>query len=441
MISNEFIADFLEQIATLLELKQENKFKIRAYRMAAAKIREIGTTLAKITQIQELENIPGIGKSLAEKIWEIIHTQDCAFYRELVQEMPLGLLDLLRIEGLGPKRVMQLHQTLGIQDVAQLQLALNQGKLADLPGFGKKIIAKIEQGLIHAQERASRFPLYQVLELAKEIVGQLRQIPGVVQVEIAGSVRRWKETAKDLDILATGPAHLSEHVMDIFARLPQVSEVILKGSTKTTVKLRLGIQVDLRFVDPDCFGASMQYFTGSKEHNVALRTLAKAKRLKISEYGLFQINDQGSEIKIAGDQETSVYQCLGLAYIEPELRENTGEISFSQQNVLPKLITCTDIRGDLQMHTTQSDGQNTLIEMIEACQALGYEFMAVTEHSKSVYIAHGLDEQRLHQWIAEIHAAQLRYPNFTVLAGIEVDILKDGSLDLEASVLENAMLW
>jgi DNA polymerase (family 10) len=262
----------------------------------------------------------------------------------------------------------------------------------------------------------------------------MQAIKGVEKVEVAGSLRRWKETVKDLDILVTGNTEYAKEVMDIFTSYMEVENTISRGETKATVKWKMGIQVDLRFIESNCFGAGMQYFTGSKEHNIALRTLAKEKGFKTSEYGIFKILKK-KEKKVAGKSEEEFYQCLGMDYIAPELRENAGEIEAAMSGKLPCLLEQTDIRGDLQMHTTQSDGKNSLEEMVQASIALGYEFIAITDHSKAMHVANGLDEKRLSQWIETIHRTRNKYPQFHILAGIEVDILKDGSLDLEEKIL------
>lgn len=434
MYNNDFIANMLDKIASLLEIKEENRFKIRAYRMAAACIRELTFSVAKIEEVKKLWEIPGIGKAIAEKIMEISSTGSCETLRSLVEEIPESLLDFLKIEGLGPKRVGILYRDLGIQNAQTLkEFALN-GKIQELNGFGPKIVQKILDGLEHWEERKGRFPLDQVVPKVQSLLAAMRSIPGVTQAEVAGSSRRWKETVKDLDILVTGDKEHAGSVMDVFTAYPEVESVLSQGATKATVRWTMGIQVDLRFVDSDCFGAGMQYFTGSKEHNIALRTLAKDKGFKTSEYGLFKISGS-KETKVAGQNEEEFYRCLGMDYIPPEMRENAGEIEAALSGKLPCLLEHSDICGDLQMHTTESDGKNSLEEMAQAAIALGYKFIAITDHSKAMHIAHGLDEARLLRWIETIHKTREKYPQFHLLAGVEVDILKDGSLDLEEKVL------
>ncbi len=432
--NNDFIANLLDKIASLMEIQEENRFKVRAYRMAAACIRELTFSVAKIEEEKLLE-IPGIGKAIAEKIREIGTTGDCEAHRKLLQEVPESLLEFLRIEGLGPKRVGILYRELGITSTQMLKEAALSGKIETLDGFGTKIVKKIVDGLDHLEERKGRFALDQVVPMMQNLLETMQGIPGVSKVEVAGSLRRWKETVKDLDILVTGNKEYTEKVMDTFASYPEVESIISRGDTKSTVKWKMGIQVDLRFIESDCFGAGMQYFTGSKEHNIALRTLAKDKGFKTSEYGLFKISGK-KEIKVAGENEAEFYRTLGMDYIPPELRENAGEIEAAMKGTLPCLIELSDIRGDLQMHTTQSDGKNSLEEMVQSAMGLGYEFIAITDHSKAMHVANGMDEARLSQWIETIHKTRQKYPGFHLLAGIEVDILKDGSLDLEEKILK-----
>ena len=434
MIDNIHIAGVLEQIADLLQIKGEIVFKVRAYRTAAEKIRGLGVALARISDPDKLTEYESIGQAIAEKIIEISQTGTCKVHQQLLAEIPASLLELLAIDGLGHKRVAQLHQQLGIVDAGQLQVAIASGKVENLPGFGRKLIEKIIKGLANLEKRKGRFTLDEVMPVAEELVALLRAIPGTKKVEVAGSMRRWKETAKDLDILVTGNKNKSPQVMKTFTGYHQVEEVIQQGDTKTSVKLRNGLQVDLRFVAPECFGASMQYFTGSKEHNIALRTLAKEHGFKTSEYGLFKLQD-GQEHKVAGAEERRFYRALDMDYIDPELRENSGEIAAARRKELPRLLKLADIRGDLQMHTTQSDGKNSAQEMVAGAIAAGYQFIAITEHSKSVRVANGLDEDRLQRWIDELRQIAADYTDFYLLTGVEVDILKDGSLDLDEKVL------
>lgn len=437
MATNHEIARIFIEIADLLEIKGENRFKVRAYRMAANKIQESSELLEKMAEKETLIKMEGIGKALAEKILEIIQSGDCELHRKLLTEIPVSLLGLLRIEGLGPKRTATLYQELNVTDIATLKEAAEQGKIEKLKGFGPKICRNILKGIesLAASGQEQRFLLDEVLPVAYHLVSRLQEIPGIEQVEVAGSLRRWKETVKDIDIIVTGAPEKSLAVMDAFTSDPEVQEIVQKGETKSSVKLHMGIHVDLRFVPPDCFGAAMQYFTGSKEHNIALRTYAKDKGFKTSEYGLFKLDDQ-QETKVAGPDEEEFYQALGMQYIEPEMRENTGELDLALQGRLPCLLNLDDIRGDLHMHTQESDGTNSLTEMIEFVRQFQYEYIGITEHSHSLRVARGLDEDQLLRWIDTIHRTQANYPDMRLLAGIEVDILKDGSLDLKDEALQ-----
>jgi DNA polymerase (family 10) len=376
-----------------------------------------------------------VGGALAGKILEIVQTGDFKAHREILEEIPRSLLSILKIEGLGPKRVAMLYKELDIQNLEGLSQAVENGLVRTLHGFGPKIQEKIREGIRNLAQSHDRFPLDEVVPTASQLLIRMRKIPGVDKVEVAGSLRRWKETVKDLDILVTGDVQKTREVMDAFTSYEEVAEVVQRGETKSSVKLHMGIHVDLRFVDPECFGSSMQYFTGSKEHNIALRTFAKDKGFKTSEYGLFRIMGD-REQRVAGKTEEEFYQALGMQYIEPELRENTGEIDRALSHTLPDLITLDDIQGDLHMHTTESDGINTLEEMIEMAVRLHYSYIAITEHSVSVKIAHGLEEDRLLRWLDVIRKTGARYPDIKVLAGVEVDIRKDGSLDFPDEVLE-----
>lgn len=432
MADNQTIADLFEEMADILEIQDENRFKIRAYRMAADRIRGLGSPLDKVTDKKQLTAIEGIGDALADKILEINRTGDFKAHREAEQEISPGLLEMLRIEGLGPKRVAQIHKQLGITTLAELAAAGRTGKIAGMAGFGAKIQENIVNGLNRLEESRGRFCLDEVLPLAEKIIDTIRKIKGVKQVSPAGSLRRFKETVRDLDILVTGIKPAAKTVMETFITLPEAAAVLQNGKTKSSIRLKNGLQVDLRFVVPSEYGAALQYFTGSKEHNVRVREIAKDNEYKVNEYGIFTKEEK----RVAGKTEVEMYRTLGLDYIEPELRENTGELYAAMESQLPKLITLADLRGDLQMHTTMSDGTNTLEQMIEACLGRGYKFMAITEHSQSVRVANGLDDDRLLRWIEEIRKTAGRYKNITVLTGIEVDILKNAKLDLNDRTLE-----
>jgi DNA polymerase (family 10) len=434
MPGNHQVAALLEEMADLLEIKGENRFKIRAYRMAATRIRELVMPVEKIGERAALMQIESVGEAIADKILEILQGGDFKAHREILQEIPHALLPLLRIEGLGPKRVAILYRQLNIKNLADLQQAAEQDTISAIKGFGRKIREKILQGIRNLAQAHGRFRLDEVMPVATALVERMRAVPGIDAVCVAGSLRRWKETVKDLDILVTGNAEKSNEVMHCLTSYGEVQEVVAQGETKTSVKLKNDLNIDLRFVEPDCFGASMQYFTGSKEHNIALRTYAKDKGFKTSEYGLFKLRGKKEE-KMAGKSEEEFYAALGMQYIEPELRENAGEIERALAHTLPQLITRADLKGDLHMHTTASDGIHSLADMIEAARKLGHRYIAITEHSVSARIANGLDCDRLRRWCDEIRECRQHYHDIEVFTGIEVDIRKDGSLDFDDEIL------
>ncbi len=428
-ITNPDVARIFNQIADLLEIQGANVFRVRAYRNAARTISDQPQSVAAmLKEGQDLAELPGIGKDLAGKIEEIVATGSLKMLAELEQEVPGELTDLLRLAQLGPRRVAILHQELGIASLDQLAEAARQGKIRGLEGFGEKMEAKIREKLERHQEVALRTKLAVAERAAEPLVEALKGIDGVKAVVVAGSYRRRRETVGDLDILVTG--RRGAPVMDRFVDYEDVQEVVAKGKTKSTVRLRSGLQVDLRVVPEVSYGAALHYFTGSREHNVAVRRMGVKKGLKINEYGVFK-----KEERIAGETEEAVFAAVDLPYIEPELRENHGEIEAAQKEQLPALITLEEIRGDLHAHTQQTDGRATLEEMVEAARRLGYSFLAITEHSQSVRVARGLDRKRLEAQIDQIAAFNDSLSGFRILKGIEVDILEDGSLDLPDEVL------
>ena len=441
-MENVDIAKIFEDIADLLEIKKENPFRVRSYKNAALVIGGLPESVRSIVERdeKELENIKGIGKSIHEKIVEIIRTGKCKFHDELLKELPPGLLELLEVSGIGPKKVQLLYEKLGIKSVDQLEKAAKDGKLRDLPHMGEKTEEKILKAIGELKSRKGRFRLSLALSYAEPLIEYLKKIPGVAQVEPAGSLRRWKDTIGDVDILVT--CKKDAPVMDRFVKYPDVKEVIAKGDTKSTVMLRSNLQVDVRMLDEKSFGAALQYFTGSKAHNIAIRDRAKKMGLKISEYGVFEVKpapegfNQGTEKWLAGRTEEDVYKAVGLPFIPPELRENMGEIEAAEKGKLPRLIEVHDIKGDLHVHTSESDGIHTLEEMAAYAMQKGYEYIAVTEHSKAVGIAHGLDEARVFKQIKEIDKMNSHLKSFKILKGTEVDIKADGSLDHDEEVLK-----
>lgn len=435
-MENADIAKIFEDIADLLEIKGENPFRVRSYRNAALIISGLPESLRSIVERdeRELENIPKIGKSIHEKIVEIIKTGKCKFHDDLLKELPPGLLDLLEVSGIGPKKVQLLYDKLGIQSVDELEKAAKEGKLRNLPHMGEKTEEKILKAIGELKSHKGRFRLSLALSYAEPLVDYLKMIPGVLEVEPAGSLRRWKDTIGDVDILVT--CKKGTAVMDRFVKYPEVKDVLSKGETKSTVILRSNLQVDVRALEEKSFGAALQYFTGSKAHNIAIRDRAKRMGLKISEYGVFE---EKNEKWIAGKTEEDVYKAIGLPFIPPEMRENLGEIEAAEKGNLPKLIELHDIKGDLHVHTRESDGIHSLEELAAYAIKKKYEYIAVTDHSKAVGIAHGLDETRVLKQIDAIDKFNKHLSSqgthFTVLKGTEVDIKADGSLDHDKDVL------
>ena len=424
------IAKLFNEIADILEVKDENPFRIRAYRRAAQAIEGLPEDIAAIAERRGLLVVPGIGKDLAAKIREYLETGMVEYLEELRREIPAGVIELLGIHGVGPKTAKVLYEQKAVDSVDKLEEMAKAGALAGLPGIKAKTAENILKGIAVWRSGRERMPLGSALLLAEAILDRLRSVKEVNQVEPAGSLRRMKETVKDIDILVTSTK--PSQVMDVFVGLPNVAEVLAHGETKSSVRLRENIQVDLRVVEPDCFGAALQYFTGSKQHNIRVRELAQRKGLKISEYGVF--NEKTSR-RVAGKTEAEVYEAVGLPFIPPELREDGGEIEAGSQGRLPTLVALADVRGDLQMHTTWSDGAHSLAELAEGVQARGYQYMAVTDHSRSTTVAGGMKDEQVLQMIAEVRALNKTLKGFRVLAGCEVDIKADGSLDYPDDIL------
>jgi DNA polymerase (family 10) len=429
-VRNAEIADLFDRMAALLEIQGANPFRVRAYRNAAQTLGGLPRSVADMLEEEEdLSRLPGIGKDLAAKIAEFIDTGHLAALEELEKEVPAGLVDLTRLPGLGPKRVKVLHEELGIRDLTDLERAATKHLIRELSGFGAKTEQRILEALSRNPQEDRRHKLANVEEIASSYVEYLRAIPGVKDVIVAGSYRRRKETVGDLDILVT--CKKGSPVMKGFVEYDEVDAVISRGTTRATVLLRSGIQVDLRVVAQASYGAALYYFTGSKAHNIAVRTIAVKKKLKINEYGVFRGEDRA-----AGKTENEIFKAVGLRYIEPELRENRGEIEAAKKNRLPRLVSISDIRGDLHAHTNATDGHHSLREMAEAAKKLRYAYLAITEHSKRVTVAHGMDEKRLRKQLDAIDRLNGRLEGIRVLKGVEVDILADGTLDLSDSVLK-----
>lgn len=429
-IHNEDVARVFDEIADLLEIQGANRFRVRAYRNASREVRGLPRELAELLATgTDLTELPGIGEALAAKIEEILRTGTCQALKRLERELPPQLTDLLRLPGLGPKRVHALHYDLDIHTPEQLDRAAKDGRLRDLPGFGPKIEAAVRAALETHLATERRFKLATAARYAEPLVAWLEQSPGVDRVVAAGSYRRCRETVGDLDILVTASDPAA--VMARFSTYDEVKEVRARGGTRATLLLQCGLQVDLRVVEARSFGAALHYFTGSKAHNIAIRALARGRGLKINEYGVFR----GAK-RVAGETEASVFAALDLPYIPPELREGRGEIEAARRGLLPVLVERSDLRGDLHCHTTASDGHASLPEMVEAARAQGLEYLAITEHSKRLTMAHGLDSRRLLEQMEAIDRLNAGLKGLRVLKGIEVDILEDGGLDLPDPVLD-----
>ncbi len=428
--TNRDIARVLSEIADLLEIKGENPFKVRAYQRAAQAIENLPTQLSAMLGHAPFTDIPGVGASIAEKIQELLTTGQCAFHAQLLAEFPASLTALLGIPEVGPRKAKALHDELGITSVDELEQAAREGKLRALRGFGEKTEANILRGIERLRVHKARLPLAEAHPLAMEVVESLLVAAPVDRIEPAGSIRRMRDTIGDIDILVT--SRDPQEVMSVFVSLPTTHHVIAQGPTKTSVISEQGAQMDVRVVEPETFGAALQYFTGSKEHNVRLRELAARRGLRLSEYGVFEA---ATEKRIAGASEEEVYATLDLPLIPPELREDRGEIAAAQRGELPHLLEVEDLKGDLHIHTKRTDGHHTVEEMAIAARARGYRYIAICDHSRSVGMAGGLFEKDLLRHAADIRAASKRMKGITLLAGSECDIRRDGSLDYPDEVL------
>jgi DNA polymerase (family 10) len=428
-VHNADIARVFDEIADLLELDEANPFRVRAYRNAARVVGEVRFDIAaRLAAGEPLPKLPGIGEDLGAKIREIAATGTCALREKLGKKMPAGITELLRVPGLGPKRVSALYHELDVHSLPQLQRAALDGRLRALAGFGEKTERKILEAVEAQLGKAKRWKLAVAGDYARSLADYLRAGKGIADVVVAGSFRRMKETVGDLDLLVASSD--AEGAMERFARYPEVAEMLARGETRSSARLASGMQVDVRVVPSESFGAALHYFTGSKAHNIAVRRMAQDLGLKLNEYGVFR----GAR-RIAGETEESVFAAVGLPWIAPELREDQGELEAARRGELPRLVELADLKGDLHAHTRATDGRNSLREMAEAARERGLAYLAITEHSRRVSVAHGLDPVRLAKQIDEIDRLNAQLTGITLLKGIEVDILEDGALDLPDSAL------
>lgn len=437
-MDNKTIAGILYETADLMEINNDDSFRIRSYRRAAEAIEALPQQVEElISEPKKLLEIPGIGKGMCANLQEIFKEGKLKLHTELLEKYRPSMLELLKIQGLGPKTIALLWSAHQVCDLEGVEKLAREGKIRELPRMGEKQEQKILKSIEDYRRIAGRFLLDQAGTVADKLVAHISKVGGVDRITPAGSLRRGRETVGDLDVLVTGRAciddaqrqALAEHIV----AFPGIMQVIARGENKVSFRLRSGMQVDVRMLPPGSFGAAMQYFTGSKNHNVTLRQRALKMGYTLSEYGLFQLKD---EKRVAGETEEEIYGKLGLDYIEPELRENCGEIDAAAAHRLPQLIRQEDLQGDVHMHTIETDGRCTIEEMAEAARARGYKYMAITDHSKNLAFANGLDDKRAVEHIAKIRAAGQKIDGIKVFAGIEVDILGDGSLDLSDSVLE-----
>jgi DNA polymerase (family 10) len=428
-MKNKELGDLFNRMADILEFKSENPFKISAYRKASRIIGDLTQDIEEVAEGGKLKDVPGIGEGMAQKIIEYLKTGKVSKFEEVKKGISDELIAIMDIPGMGPKTLSMIHKEKGISNLSQLEKAVEDGSLIGLPGIGEKKVENIKRGIQLLKQSKGRMNLGIAFPLAKRIVEALREKTGSQKIEWAGSLRRMRENIGDIDILATGPN--KEKIVHTFTHLSEVKEVLASGETKASVIVEGGIQIDLRVVEEDSYGAALQYFTGSKAHNIHLRGIAKAKGIKINEYGVFK-----GEKKIGGKEEEDVYRVLGMDWIEPELREDRGEIEAAKETRLPKLVKEHDIKGDFHVHSNWSDGTSSIEEIARAAQKRGYQYVALCDHSKSLKIAHGLDESRLMKQIEEIDRVNEKMKNFQILKGTEVDILSDGRLDFPEKVLE-----
>ena len=430
-MKNLIVADIFEGTADILEIKNENPFKIRAYRRAALNIKGLAEDVEALAKEDKLSAISGIGKELEAKIKEIIATGSLKYYEKLKKEVPQGILDLMLVPGIGPKTARVLHDSLKINSVQDLEKKARSHEIRGLPGLKEKTEENILRGIELVKKRAGRMSLKEALDLAGEIVPELEKLSGVKKISVAGSLRRMKETVRDIDILLTSSRPRA--VMGAFVKLPLVRDVLAHGDTKSSILTENGIQIDVRVVEERNFGAALLYFTGSQAHNIHIRHIAKKMGMKVNEYGVFLEKTNRS---VAGRTEEEVYKAMKLSFIPPELREDRGEIEAAAKGKLPKLLELSDIKGDLHVHSKWSDGMHSVEEIARAAKRKGYEYIAITDHSKTLKVARGLSEKDVMKKMAEIERVNKKIKGIKVLCGTEVDILQDGSLDYDKRMLK-----
>ena len=434
MSTNKELAKIFLGISELLALDGESIFKIRAYEHAAQLLDTLTLSVQELAANGRLLELPGIGKSIAEKITEYLSSGKIEFYDELKTRFPDSILEIMALEGVGPKRAILLKDGLGITTLEQLKSAAEQNKISTLDGFGQKSQQNILQSIANHKKYSGRTLLSYALENAENLLSIIKQNPKVLEISVAGSLRRYKETIGDIDILCSVKIGSEEEIINLFINLPEVQSVIVKGTKKTSVKLVSGIQVDLRVVPQTSFATARQYFTGSKEHNVVLRERANKLGLTLNEYGLYKLTDKNTPLPCASEKD--IYKALKMHYIPPPLRENRGEIESALENKLPQLLKLTDILGDTHAHTTYSDGESTIEEIAQKAQKLGYQWIVLADHSISLKVANGLDIKKLERKIDEIKEFNRGNSKIKVLCGSEVDILSNGTLDYPNEVLK-----
>ncbi len=432
-MKNKELAQIFNRIADALEYKGKNVFRVVAYRKAARVLDDLVEDIETLNKEGRLGELPGIGEGIAKKIDEYLQTGKMKKYEEVIKGIPDTLLDMLNIQNLGPKTLALTHKKLGVKNLRDLKNVIANGRLAKLPQMGEKKVENIRKGIELFERAHERLSIAVAEKVASEIVEYLNEHADIEHISPAGSLRRWKETIGDIDILTTGRDGAG--IISTFTKFPRTERILAAGETKGSIIVEGGVQVDLRIVAPKSYGAALQYFTGSKAHNIRLRNIAKSKGLKLSEYGIFK-----AKKVVAGKTEQEIYKILGLSYVPPELREDRGEVEVAQKKKLPKLVDMKDIKGDLQMHSTYSDSTATMRELADFAEKLGYEYILISDHSRSAKYAHGLEPKRLYKQWREIDQLNKKLKKLRLLKGTEVDILKDGRLDYPDTILKKCDL-